>query len=486
MTETQNDLPKLTPKLSPGTKSLIANRPLLHELSQAFGSPLNIVFPQQIIRNFKTFKKVFEDYSIVGKVYYAHKPNRSDALVKALSSLPDSYIDVASEEELKHALACGFAGNRIGATGPKNHSFLLLAIQHRIVISVDSIAELETISVIQAKLNTSYSIPITIRLNTIHTSNQVGTTKDSRFGVKPNQLDHVFEILSANKKIEFLGFAFSLSSTSIKERARAIKNALTLFEIANQAGFNPTMLNIGGGYKVSYLEHKKEWTHFETELRKSALGQRESFTWNNQHFGLQTHNKIISGNLNTYQYYSDSSADGFLREVFDYTAEGDSQSIGEMVRDAMIEICIEPGRALLDQCGITIGSVLLTKESQENNSLVSVEMNRSDMSFYDQEVLIDPILIPKKSDEKKTTYAGYLTGNLCLEADLLSQRKIEFSSKPQPGDLLVFANTAGYFSDFSAHNAIMQHKATQLAVSLNNQEIHWTLDSKYNPLTTTI
>jgi diaminopimelate decarboxylase len=483
MTQTENKIPKLTPKVSTNTRDFLAKKPLLFELTHAFGSPLNIVFPQQIVANFDSFRNVFKEQNILGKIFYAHKPNRSSALVKALSIVPDAYIDVASEMELQHALSCGFTGTRIGATGPKSIAFLLLAIQHQVLISVDSLAELQTIHELQIKLKHKQEIPITFRLNSVHKGSQVASIKDSRFGIRPEQLEKAFEILNSNKTIHLKGFAFHLSSTSVKERARAIKNTLEIFEVANQAGFNPTMINIGGGFKVSYLEHKKNWSDFETELKKSVLGERESFTWNNQHFGLQTTNKTITGKLNTYQYYSDSAADTFLKEILEYTVDGDSQSIGEMLRDAMIEVCIEPGRALLDQCGITLGSVLLTKESQEKNNLVSVEMNRSDMSFADQEVLIDPILISKHSDKNQKPYQAFITGNLCLEADMLSQRKITFEAKPKPGDLLVFANTAGYFSDFSAHNAIMQQTAPQLAVSLHDKTVHWTLDSKYDPLT---
>jgi diaminopimelate decarboxylase len=476
------NIPKLLPKVSAITKAVLEEKGLLFELTKAFGSPLNLVFPEQIVHNFNSFKKIFADQNILGKIFYAHKPNRSSALVKALSMLPDAYIDVASEQELQHALSYGFTGNRIGATGPKNISFLILAMQHQVLISVDSISELQTIHEVQTQLNLKHHIPITIRLNAIHKDKQAGVTKDSRFGVRPDELNKALEIIISNKKIELQGFAFHLSSTSVKERARAIKNTLTYFDIANQAGLNPTMLNIGGGYKVSYLQNKKDWTNFETELKKSVLGERDSFTWNNQHFGLQLQNKVLAGNLNTYQYYSDSAADAFLKEVFEYTAEGDSQSIGEILRDSMIEVCIEPGRALLDQCGITIGSVLLTKESQEKNKLIGVEMNRSDMSFADQEVLIDPILIPKQVKKNAQPFVGFLTGNLCLEADLLSQRKIVFDNKPEPGDLLVFANTAGYFSDFSAHNAIMQPKAPKLAITTQNEKITWTLDSQYSPV----
>ena len=37
--------------------------------------------------------------------------------------------------------------------------------------------------------------------------------------------------------------------------------------------------------------------------------------------------------------------------------------LADLIRDSLLELYIEPGRGMLDQCGITVGRVAFTKES---------------------------------------------------------------------------------------------------------------------------
>ena len=50
----------------------------------------------------------------------------------------------------------------------------------------------------------------------------------------------------------------------------------------------------------------------------------------------------------------------------------------------------------------------------------------------------------------------YFAGNLCLESDLVYRHMTYLQKMPEPGDLVVFPNSAGYFMDFSASTSIMQ------------------------------
>jgi diaminopimelate decarboxylase len=45
------------------------------------------------------------------------------------------------------------------------------------------------------------------------------------------------------------------------------------------------------------------------------------------------------------------------------------------------------------------------------------------------------------------SFAACVAGASCLECDLLTWRKVAFPVRPQPGDLLVYVNTAGYQMD---------------------------------------
>jgi diaminopimelate decarboxylase len=75
----------------------------------------------------------------------------------------------------------------------------------------------------------------------------------------------------------------------------------------------------------------------------------------------------------------------------------------------------------------------------------------------------------------------YLTGNLCLEDDLITRRQVFLPGLPAPGDLLAFVNTAGYFMDFRADQALMQPIARKVAVWPAAGGWHWCLDEDYWP-----
>jgi diaminopimelate decarboxylase len=228
MKKLSNETLKLTPKLHPFVKRVIGQKDLLFELVDGFGSPLNLLFPQHIVENKKRFADVFEKHQVLGKVYYAHKTNQSSSLVKQLATEPNSFIDVASLGELKHALSCGFSGVSIGATGPKNEAFILLCIQHDVLISVDNQQELAQIIDIADKLNRKARI--TIRLNGFASEHVKVLTKTSRFGIPLKQIGDVLSTVAQSSNIELVGFAYHLDSTAIKERVIAIEALINFLD----------------------------------------------------------------------------------------------------------------------------------------------------------------------------------------------------------------------------------------------------------------
>lgn len=478
MKKITNSKLKLTPKLHPLVKQVISNKQLMRELVDGLGSPLNLVFPQLIVENKDKFVDVFNKHQVLGKVYYAHKSNQSSALVRQLALETDSYIDVASIGELRHALSCGFAGSRIGATGPKTEAFLLLCIQHEVLISVDSQQELDTIAQLSQTLGKKAKI--TIRLCGFESEDTKILSKDSRFGIPIQSISGALQVVVKSKWINLMGFAFHLGSTAVKDWAVAIQGLIKALDKAQDLGLNSNLISIGGGYKVNYLENQQDWDSYVSALKEMVLGERDSFTWNNHGFGLRSENGTLKGKLSVYNFYNSSSADKFLDEILSYKIQSISHSIGEVLRDRMVEVMIEPGRALVDQCGITLGKVIYEKKSSRGENLVGIDMNREDVTFMGQELLLDPMLISQ--DDNQVSASAFVVGNLCLEGDLVFIRKINFDHTPKPGDILVFANTAGYFSDFSAHSAIRQPRAQKVAVTKLDESMSWSLDQIFSPI----
>ncbi len=475
----------LTPKIHPLVKRFLAERETLFELTRALGSPLNILFPELVGENVEGFQKTFRDLNVIGKVFFAHKCNQSDSLVRRLA-VENANLDVSSANELRHALGSGFDASRIEATGPKNAEFLGLAIQQGITIAVDSISELEMILRLRKVLRVKKATKILLRLSGFEANHSKFLNKGSRFGVPIQQVAVAFDLLEANRKeVELLGFSFHLDTVSVLERAIAIENCLELFEEALSRDFEPRVLNIGGGYKVNYLENEDEWNAYVSALKEAVLGSRPTMTWHNNAFGMSSDKGKLKGNFNSYSYFDTETGGDFLDELLGqrFANLGDATA-ASIIRDNMIELWIEPGRSLVEQTGITVARVNSVRTSSRNEPIICLNMKRQDISFLDQEIFVDPVIVEKEvtADNPDAAPIGvYFAGNLCLESDLIYRHLTYVKKLPKPGDLVVFVNSAGYFMDFSASTSIMHPVAKKVAVVERDNKFTWMLDSEYVP-----
>jgi diaminopimelate decarboxylase len=147
----------------------------------------------------------------------------------------------------------------------------------------------------------------------------------------------------------------------------------------------------------------------------------------------------------------------------------------------MYDLDIEPGRALLDQCGLVLASVREVRE-EGGETLVRLDVNARDVCLEEHGLLMDPVLLPRSAPGDPAPAGVYLLGNLCLESDLITRRKVFLPARPVPGDLLAFVNTAGYFMDFSATGALHQPIGRKVAVTPDGCRWRWSLDEQYWPV----
>ncbi|HEY9678368.1 MAG TPA: hypothetical protein V6C76_10185 [Drouetiella sp.] len=218
-------------------------------------------------------------------------------------------------------------------------------------------------------------------------------------------------------------------------------------------------------------------------MREAALGARTPFTWQGNTFGLFPDKGVLRGSFNSYSFHDSSAGPAFLDEILCHHIDTADTTIASFIRENGIELWIEPGRALLDQVGITVARVNSLKESSKGDALVCLNMKRQDICFLDQEIFLDPIVLYQHPPIHSDTAIGvYFAGNLCLESDLVTRHETTLKAMPQPGDLVVFPNTAGYFMDFSASEAIMHPIAKKIAVTKDKNEFSWCLDENYYPV----
>lgn len=454
---------KLSPIIHPRVSEFVqAEKGKLFELMEACGAPLHIVFPEIIKENIDGFREVFREKAIDGTILYAMKVNKSEALLEAAVN-QNIGVDTSSLFELRRALGRGVQGQNIGISGPmKDSRFLLLAIQQNTMISVDSMEELRHVIGLAEIVDGDRKVRIMIRLN------DVGA-KSSRFGIPRADLLNVYELLRAEgHKIELQGFAFHLDGYNPEERAKAIEKIIPEIQKARALGFPCNIVNIGGGFTVSYVD-ADSWERFQRDYEGDA--SNSSF-FNEKRFP------------GFYPYHSEHSNGDFLRNILESEVLEIRKSIAEILREEKIALWIEPGRSLLDQAGITLMRVKGVKQIASGENIVEVEGNINHLSeqWFNTEFLPDPLHVQREEEGEDTLFSASVGGNTCMEMDMVTWRKLGFEHVPKSGDILVYVNTAGYQMDTNETDFHLLPIPEKVAAYQSAGRWRWKRDSQFSLL----
>lgn len=470
---------KLTAKLHELQKKFLNDTALVKQLVLLGGSPVNVIIPEIMDDNYESFSRVIKKHGINGRIYYAHKVNQSTSLVRRMEYIGGG-IDVASVGELIDALSSGFNGERILLNGPKNKEFLRLGIQQGCFIAVDNLDELQEIVSLSAEHKQSIKILLRLALKTSESE----FTKDTRFGINEEDVFQAFQSIKVAGNINLAGFSFHIDTTELNEKVKAFSILMKVVEKSFELGFHPEIVDIGGGFKVSYLESEKEWHEYTSAIRNGILDSKNQITWNNAAYGLKLLEGTLRGRENYYRYYEKVTGSDFLDSFLSAKLKeyGDI-TVSDLLKDFMLTLFIEPGRSLVYNAGMTIGKVIFKKRSLKGEVLVGLDMNKSHLSSTEDELFVDAIHISWSHSETtdEDNNGIYLIGNLCQEHDLISKHKVFLKKVPSVGDLLVFPHTGAYHMDFNQTTAIKHPVPQKYVVSTRGKENLLFTDSSYSP-----
>lgn len=490
--------PRVTPVTHPGIARFLQQKELVFALLDGFGSPLNIMFPKHILETIDGFEKVYSERQLQGRIFYTSKPNKSLSLKKQ-AALTRVGLDVSSEGELKTALAAGFDPSRIEATGPKNMDYLALGVQQGIIIAVDNLTELEQIAAMK-HYAPSGRTRILVRLNGFSSGPIKFTAQDGILGFPIKDAPAVIDyLLDHQDSLDFQGFAFNFYAGDYNRRPAAIEATLQLTFECIRRGLTPKALNIGGGYVLRYASDQDEWNAYIEELKASVLGARPSLTWNDSGLGFRREDGVLKGAPTFLEHYHKTSGHEDLAAIIDSPlASFDGYSTARILSENMLELWVEPGRAMVDQCGITLAHVNLSKQSMMGHQLVALDMNRSNLNSNQLQLMTDPVVIYRdvepleqgiasdfagRVDRKSADEGVMYVGNLCLSHDMIQYHKTFPNFVPETGDAVAFINTAAYQMDFSETPVLRQRIAQKVAVVETRQgTFRWFQDDLYNPI----
>jgi diaminopimelate decarboxylase len=402
---------------------------------------------------------------------------------------------VASLEELRHALSCGFTGDRVMATGPKDPEFLWLAARVGATVNSDSVGELDQLAALVRKYALART-QVLVRLSGFESDPVPGgagtrlLSRRSRFGTPVAEADRLWTALERHADcVELVGLAYHLDTTGLEEKGRALERCVLLMDDCRARGLTPRAVDIGGGFGVGYVEDAGEWERWTTALSEAVLGTRPPLTWRGHGYGLRNEAGTVRGAAALYPAHRPTAGPGYLDALLTRPAPVLGRSPATLLLEHLHDLYVEPGRALVDQCGLSLARVqeVRSLDGDPDRYLVRLGMNAGDVSLEEHGVLVDPVLLPRGGPPEGaadgTPVGVHLVGNLCLEADLITRRLVFLPRLPRPGDLLAFVNTAGYVMDFHAHHAQRQPSARTVAVTEEDGAWRWCPDENYWPLT---
>ena len=422
---------ELPPLLDPQQEALIHHAPqTLVDWVERHGSPLNVVWPDRLRANVRTLRSAERRHGLPLALYYGAKVNKSQALLRAALEAGIG-VDVSSEHELQDALRAGADGRELCATGPaKPATFLRRLLAGGSLVAVDSLDELAQLQALAQAAAAAQPARVLLRC-------RPRPAAASRFGMADDELRHALRRLACAPRgpaggVELEGFHAHLPGYSHVHRAEAIRDMAGHADAARRLGLAPRLIDIGGGLPVRYVDAAA------SEAFLQAQGP--------QHY---RHGRVPAA---FYPYGGRIDAGTWLDLLLESPCR-DGQPVARYLNANGLQLALEPGRALADQAGLTVFRIARAKAMAGGTWVLFVEGSSFSAceTWFGSEFLVDPVLIStgptRPARRAPQPVRAWIAGHSCLDEDVLTNRLVAFDTLPREGDLLVWANTAGYQMD---------------------------------------
>lgn len=415
------------------------------QLVEKYGTPLYVYDVELIRDRARAFKKMFDKHGVKSQVAYASKAFSSIAMLQLVHEEGLS-LDVVSGGELYTAAAAKFPVEKIHFHGNnKSEEELEMALDHKIgCIVVDNFHELHMLHHLcqERKQNVNILLRVTPGIEA-HTHDYILTgQEDSKFGfdLENGQAETALAISLDSEYLNVLGIHCHIGSQIFETAGflMAAKKVLKKLSSWNdEHGFEPQVLNLGGGFGIRYTEEDAP--------------------------------------LAPEQYVEEM--------IIEVRRETEELSL------PMPEIWIEPGRSLVGDAGTTLYSIGSRKDVPNVRKYVAIDGGMSDNirpALYDAKY--EAILANRALDKQNEVVS--IAGKCCESGDML----IWDLPLPEPGTndvLAVFCTGAYGYSMANNYNRIprppvvfVENGKSRLVIKRETYEDLVKLDVPYSEKTT--
>lgn len=374
-------------------------------LIEKYGSPLYVYDENTLRKRSKEMMDLLPNKKLV--VDYSIKANTNIELVKIIKS-EGLHVDAMSPGEVAFEKKAGYKNNEIMyVCNNISESEMKEIIKEEILISVDSLSQLE----MYGKLNPNGEVIVRFNpgVGAGHHEKVVTGGHHTKFGVQREFIDDVKKILN-KYNLKLVGINQHIGSLFLDYNSY-IEGVKNILEIASSfKGLK--LIDLGGGFGVPYNHEER------LDLKKLSIEL----------------DKVLSAFLDNYDN----------KDVIFY---------------------IEPGRYVVCEAGILIGSVTSVKENYNTNYL------GCDIGFN---ILMRPILydsyheikvLQKNSNDLKETYT--VVGNICESGDILGSDRL--LDKASVGDAIIVYNTGAYGYSMSS-NYNLRSRPAEVLITIDHKD----------------
>ncbi len=441
---------------------MIETSPIIKRAIKAFGTPLHLYFPKRVSESAEQFKRVAKEYYPNTEILFAVKSNPCIGAIRLIGDLGLG-VDVASEFELKAAKIVGIEGDQIVCNGnAKTDDYIESAIRHGATISADCLEEVKLIGKIAGRIRKQANVMIRLSgmaLDGLTSADQSTAAHWTKFGIPFRDWRKFFDLAGRDPFIDPVGISAHIGTQICDARGyeKLTSALLGILEAASAEGWRMKRVDFGGGFPLSYLE-EDQWVTFQGKLKDQRNGAPTSewVTWGE--VGMGGFGEAWSGKA----YWSLFPGARMFEHILTFRPNG-GKTVAERLKSAGNPLlCIEPGRGLFGEAGMTIAKVMGVKEVEGNNLVIT------DLGIVNHgTVLVTPdiypmFIYPPKSDDKHAEV--FVAGRLCFTGDMISKVKIPLNRLPKRGETLVIGMTGAYCADHFASNSCGFPRPPKVAV----------------------
>lgn len=433
-----------------------------------YSLPLHLYYGRQIRANLRAFKQVLAEHYPKSSVRYAVKALPHPEVLKIVNE-EECGVDAASFNEMKCAAEAGIPPEKIDLNGNcKTDALIKEGVGKDMLLVADSFEELKIIHETARAMDRKPRVLLRISgydVQNVTASSVFTAGKWTKFGAPLEDIPAFINSLENYPNLRFIGFHTHIGSqiTELEPYVVVMGKLLELARLLKRKGRECEIINIGGGYPVSYVG-RDEWKTFVNDVGRGILeserGQKDDvMIWDEAPVGFKKKLDVnfVPSDWEGERFYSkypkEKMLDALLKsdvKVFEET----HNAVKALKAADSPELVVEPGRSIAEDCGVTLIKTGHVRKVAGGHNLTTVEMGI--MSHCDS--LIEASLrrweiVNEINRTAMEPFYTFIAGNLCFSGDMISKFKVPLQRRPLRGEVLMMYDTGAYCSWFMASNA---------------------------------